>query len=274
MTALICLAAVLCSLMPSSGLASDKTSDSVSHPVVETKAEMGNHGMLVLGGRVEAGKIYVSHLPMFEAPHHFQGIWEVTFGEAGDKQYRQAQQAVDRGGKPLHPYFTLRPTDNFLLRDLQETGASFRADIFARHFERSNQQPREILSDVEVTINNQVFFQELGKNLATVKFAEYIVFGTPQERFLAHRIIHAPNYDQIVQIEARNMPETILDGTVILGTHQVDRPTHVLKVGQKVKAQPSRIFTGAASFRAFNFQVLKEYYLEKKELSIDRLSSK
>ena len=263
---------LLCGFMSSIALASEESMDSASHHAMEAKEEMGNHGMLVIGGRVETGNIYVSHLPMFEPPHHFQGIWEVTFGKSGDKKYRQAQQAVDRGGKPLHPYFTLQPVDNFLLRDLQKEGASFRADVWARHFERSTQNPSKILSNVEVTIKNQVFFQDLGEELVTVKFAEYIVFGSPQEQFLAHRIIHAPTYDQIVQIESPNMPETLTDGMVISGTRLIDNPARVVTVGEEVKGQPSQITTGSAKFRPFNFQVANEYYLEINELSEDCLS--
>ncbi len=58
----------------------------------DTKAErpaIGLHGMLIVGEET----IYVSHLPMWMAPHNFQMILEVTF--KGPDQ-PQARYVADR----------------------------------------------------------------------------------------------------------------------------------------------------------------------------------
>ena len=62
-------------------------------PHQDTKAErpaIGHHGMLIVGEET----IYVSHLPMWMAPHNFQVILEVTF--RGPDQ----PQALARNGRP------------------------------------------------------------------------------------------------------------------------------------------------------------------------------
>ena len=94
---------------------------------------------------------------MYVIPHRFQGIWEVTFGEEGDRQYRTHHQQEAQAAKRI---YTLAPTELFAVRTLGDLKRTFRADVFVGHFEREGHE--KILTNVEVTIKNPVF----GKNLA------------------------------------------------------------------------------------------------------------
>ena len=79
---------------------------------VGTEAQ-GFHGMLVVGSEA----IYMSHLPMFTPQHRYQGLWEVSFGEAEDETYREARARPQNAGR----IFTLAPRELFRLPELAST---------------------------------------------------------------------------------------------------------------------------------------------------------
>jgi hypothetical protein len=94
---------------------------------------MGTHNMLVVG----QGPIYLSHLPMFMAPHDFQVLVQVAFGDGGGDP--QADHLADRQRRASNVY-TFSP-QRFAITGLVEPAAnpalrSFRGDLFRGHLER------------------------------------------------------------------------------------------------------------------------------------------
>ena len=148
------------------------------------------HGMLVLGGET----VYISHLPMFHAVHRYQGIWEVSFGAEGDREYR-AERARPANAKQI---FTLAPKEDFRLPELTTTKRSFRGNLFVGHFERRDN--RLLLADVTVTLKRLVHFHPFKRDHQLPEGLTYLLFGTGNERFLAHWISVAPNFDQILVV--------------------------------------------------------------------------
>lgn len=150
----------------------------------------GFHGMLVLG----AERIYASHLPMFTAQHRYQGIWQVSFGEEGDRVYREAQATGEAA------IFTLAPKELFRLPELVGPRSSFRADVFQGHFERPGH--RKLLDDVTVTIEQQVHWHSFLPEHTRPEQLTYVLFSEGEESWLAHWISAAPDYDQIIRVSA------------------------------------------------------------------------
>ncbi|MFL6203184.1 MAG: hypothetical protein ACJ76J_28790 [Thermoanaerobaculia bacterium] len=182
----------------------------------------GTHGMLVLGSEA----VYVSHLPMFVPQHRYQGIWEVSFGEAGDKVYR-AERARPQNAKQI---FTLQPTERFRLPELTQTRKSFQADVFLGHFERPGH--KRILQNVKVTLRRQVHWHPFRNSHERPEPLTYLLFGQGDELFLAHWISLAPNYDQIVSVTPSKPLGEIPEGAQLVLTKRGD--ADALRAGDSV----------------------------------------
>jgi hypothetical protein len=218
----------------------------------------GVHGMLVLGTE----RIYASHLPMFTPQHRYQGIWQVSFGEAGDRAYREAQAA---GGG----IFTLEPQETFRLPELTGPRRSFRADVYQGHFERPGH--RKLLADVTVSIEQQVHWHPFLAGHTHPDQLTYVLFGDGEASWLAHWISVAPGYDHIVRVRPTDSrgPLPTLAQVVVpeRGDHEPLRP------GETVAAlllqdggadTPIRVTAARLSVEA-------ELYLEQDELSFSDL---
>ena len=156
-----------------------------TEPGMETP---GLHGMLVLGSET----IYVSHLPMFNPRHRYQGIWEVSFGADGDETYRAERGHPSNAGR----VFSLNPKEHFVLPELTAGRTSFKAEVFVGHFERPGH--RLILPDATVTLKKAVHFHPFKRSHRPLEVLTYIVFGRGSELFLAHWVSVAPSFDQIL----------------------------------------------------------------------------
>lgn len=219
----------------------------------------GFHGMLVLGGE----RIYASHLPMFTAQHRYQGIWQVSFGEEGDRAYREAQAAS--GG-----IFTLAPNENFRLPELVGQRSSFRVDVYQGHFERPGH--RKLLDDVTVTIEQQVHWHPFLPEHVRPEQLTYILFGDGEETWLAHWISAAPDYDQIVKVSAASAEPLPRLAQVVVPERD---DAQALRAGETVAAllvedrgpdTPIRV-------TATDLRVEVELYLEQGELSFSELGN-
>ncbi|MEA2564597.1 MAG: hypothetical protein QOH06_6101 [Acidobacteriota bacterium] len=223
--------------------------------------EPGTHGMLVLG----SGTVYVSHLPMFMPQHRYQGIWEVSFGEEGDKVYR-AERARPENAKLI---FTLEPQEEFLLPELTKTRKSFRADIYRGHFERPGHE--RILENVKVTIREQVHWHPFRNSHERPEPLTYLLFGKGNELFLAHWISLAPNYDQIVSVTSSKPLGEIPEGAQLVLAKRSDGDA--LKAGESVSGMmiaglPEQPFT----VKPVDLKVGSVIYLEKGELAKSTLA--
>lgn len=221
----------------------------------------GHHGMLVFGGEA----IYASHLPMFMPQHRYQGIWEVSFGEEGDRAYRAERARSGNAGK----IFTLSPTERFRLPELTSGRTSFKADVFLGHFEREGNQ--RILRDATVTLRRQVHWHPFRAAHARPVPLTYALFGKGMETYLAHWISTAPNYDQILAVvPAKPLPEIPAGTQVVLPARADGEP---LRAGESVSALliADRGPEQAALVVPVDLKVASEIYLEKGELADDDL---
>jgi hypothetical protein len=148
----------------------------------------GSHGMLVVGTDV----VYLSHLPMFHAPHNYQLIFEAALDADVLADYRRDS------GAHADTYYTLVPTGRWVLPDTIVEGASFGADLYRGHFERGGTPIRR---GVTVKVRHIVHFRRFDAG-RTPDPSQWIAFGHGRERFLAHRIEAAPDMDQVVQLSA------------------------------------------------------------------------
>lgn len=165
-------------------------------------SSVGVHGMLLFG----EDALYLSHLPMFEGPHNYQVIAEVTFDDAANEALR-----VDRGadGEDLYtfepvvfPITELDPSDGGPVRSAIE------GTIYHGHFERGGSP---IARGAVAQVHNVVYFNELdieAKHDADQDLS-YVCFGRPDQLHLAHRITASPDFDQV--LAARLVPETVTD---------------------------------------------------------------
>ncbi len=152
---------------------------------------MGTHGVLVVG----EDPIYLSHLPMFMSPHDFQVILEVGFDQAATKAYRDSRPTP--GGE----IYTLVP-ERF---DIQELGpdavhprTSFMGTLFRGHFERGGTVLKE---GVTVAVAGIAHFRHFEAHAPKLAELEYFTFGTGGQRYLAHLVTRAPDFDQILTVE-------------------------------------------------------------------------
>lgn len=156
-------------------------------PAGEFDDPPGTHGMLVAG----TDAVYLSHLPMFHRPHDYQLILRAQLPEQTLRDYRDDARA--------HPdeYYTLAPTERWVLPKTIRPDARFRADLYRGHFERGGAR---IAENVEVRVARIVHFRRFEPGREP-RSAEWIAFGEGRERFLAHRIESPPDLDQIVRID-------------------------------------------------------------------------
>lgn len=144
------------------------------------------HGMLMLG----RDKVYLSHLPMFHSPHDYQLILEAGLDPAELKAYRDDARA--------HPdsLYTIAPTEEWVLPDVIDTGATFKADIYRGHFERGGERIR---AGATMTVRRIVHFRRFDPAQSTAS-AAWIRFGEGDEHYAAHRIEKAPDFDEVVEL--------------------------------------------------------------------------
>jgi hypothetical protein len=148
----------------------------------------GSHGMLVVGTDV----VYLSHLPMFHAPHNYQLIFEAALDDDVLADYRRDS------GSHTDTYYTLVPTGRWVLPNTIVVGARFEADLYRGHFERGGTPIRQ---GIEVTVRRIVHFRRFDPGHMPDP-TQWIAFGRGREHFLAHRIEGAPDMDQVVQLSS------------------------------------------------------------------------
>lgn len=217
--------------------------------------------MLVLGSE----SVYVSHLPMFMPQHRYQGIWEVSFGEEGDKVYR-AERARPENAKLI---FTLEPKERFRLPELTQARSSFKADVYSGHFERPGH--KRILQDAKVTLRRQIHWHPFRNSHERPETSTYLLFGKGKELFLAHWISLAPNFDQIVSVSPSKPLGEIPEGAQLVIAMRGDGDA--LKAGEPVSGmmiagRPEQPFT----VTPVDLKVGSVIYLEKGELEENDLT--
>jgi hypothetical protein len=141
---------------------------------------MGVHGMVVFGS--PSSGLYMSHIPMYMAPHDVQAYLKVTFPTT-----RSFQDGL----------YTFEPK-RFSLDDLL-LGRRNRMDgtLYQGSFE-GNGKP---LGSVTVKVETVLSANQLKSDTPLTPDLEYRVVGTPQDAYLFHPLSKAPDFDQIVRLD-------------------------------------------------------------------------
>jgi hypothetical protein len=162
------------------------------------------HGMLLVGNQT----LYVSHLPMFHAPHDYQAIAEVRLSadDGSDVQSQYVQDRADTGTR----VYTIVPQPG-VLPQMMRVGASFRAQLYRGHFERGG---TVIADSVTVSVAKVVHFRKFDPQASAPTDATYLAFGRGNDTFLAHYIVAPPDFDQVVGVQR---PPTIDDDSLAAG---------------------------------------------------------
>lgn len=213
------------------------------------------HGMVLFGDK----NLYVSHLPMFHAPHDYQVLLEVEMRQDKLGEVMKAFAQAKSDGKTL---FTLEPQLMDLTQIISGEKTSFLANLYQGHFEKDGVK----LGPVNIFVKKQILSAKLDPNAAANP--QYILFGKEGEYFAAHVIKGKPSFDSIVSISAPyslalshcrtrvcndTFPVKIPDSKLPVTTYEAS--TQELKAGDQIGS------LGAIA------DVLGSLYFEQNELS-------
>lgn len=263
----VCSAAVASALLGSGRRALGRTPVDTAH----------THNMLVVGEKAA----YLSHLPMFEklnrrgtdylTPHRYQVILEVAFANGANELH--GVYAADRANSPGVKIYTLNPED-FVLPRLAAGSAptpltSFKGTVFRGHLEKGG-TPVEGLQGVSVNVKRVVHFRKFNPRDGKPTQLEYLLFGRPDELFLAHFIGKPPDFDQVlsVKIGGRSFTDEELGrGLRVRIPGRANTARKRLKEGQQA---PGAILNGGTPTTPAGLQIQAgtEFYFEEGELRI------
>ena len=233
---------------------------------MEAGSDVGIHGMLLFGG----GKIYLSHLPMFDPPHNFQVLLRVTLlGEGTEPRSTYLNDRAATGAK-LYTFVPEEFPMSGLIGDSSQPPSvtSFKGSIFHGHFERGGTQ---LLAGVTATVDEVVYLAELDRTAKPFdgQRLEYLCFGEPGELFLAHTIRNRPSFDHIAPF--RFLDPEFADHSAtkpVKFSDRDDRPEQKLERNEEVSAffYQSIGPHGQHGFST-NLQIGEEIYFEVEELA-------
>jgi len=185
------LAAVLLGLLPGcqSALGLPMSMAGMAHAMAHDRP--ATHGMLVVG----EDTIFLSHLPMFHAPHDYQVILQAKFRRGDLDPMSVYGRDRRQSGRKV---YTLVP-EPFVLPDVVSAKRSFKADLFRGHFERGG---LPIATGITVDIEQVVYFHQFEPTAGHPDHAQYLLFGKGSEAFLAHLISARPDFDQVLSLPA------------------------------------------------------------------------
>jgi hypothetical protein len=223
-------------------------------------SDVGLHGMVVVGTET----VHASHMPMFMSPHDYRVILEVSFDTSA---YHDARRHF--GTSAL---FTLRP-EPFSIHGLEPAAdgrpsiAEFPAELFFGHFERGGDR----LGAVVVKVEQTLVFRQLDPASKAPELG-YILFGRGPDLFLAHEITAAPDFDQLLAVQAdmagaEHTSGPALDLRISGRRNSLDKR---LLPGEQVSAEVTADPATAASSpppATVDLQVLTEVYLETSDLA-------
>ena len=151
----------------------------------------GVHGMLLFGNNEG---MYVSHLPMFHAPHDYQVVLQI---HCLDKKLDSAIKA--RLEKKLL-LWTMEPEQFEIARlaaDSKSPLKQFKANIVLGHFEQGGKVEYK---DVPVVVEKTLIFRQLSPHMHESRHAVYRQIGSRTQRFLLKEIDSRPDFDHVLAI--------------------------------------------------------------------------
>ncbi len=150
----------------------------------------GTHGMVLFGGR---DGLFLSHLPMFHAPHDHQVLLEIELSDAALDQTLRATLEARPG------LWTINP-EPFALTDLwkkEQPLKAFSAELFEGHFERGGTVR---FKAVQIRIRRVVLHAKLKPLPRTKSSVGYQIVRHGSSAFLVKRLNMRPDFDHIVRL--------------------------------------------------------------------------
>jgi hypothetical protein len=144
------------------------------------------HGMVLFGDKTT----YMSHLPMFHAPHDYQLVAQISVGEITRGALFDYEQLKSAG----HSLFTLVPKPMDLTQVISGQITQFQALLYDGHFEKEGTS----LGTVQVTVQKILVSKKLEP--ASAEKGKFLVFGKADEYYAVHLIDGKPNYDGIFNV--------------------------------------------------------------------------
>jgi hypothetical protein len=236
-------------------------------PVPELPPDFGRHNMFAFG----RDTVFLSHLPMFMAPHDAQLILEVTV-ENADGSSLQEVWTRERESHPTERLYTMMP-EKFALSTLYASDpperGSFRAMFFRGHLERGG-EPIAELTDVNVRTTKIVYARRFDGRDRPDDLT-YLLVGRGEELFLAHVITQPPDFDQILSVGPASQQfdeEDLQAGIQVVFLGRANTAEARLRTGETATARGH--VTGAHQFLTLEFRDVSELYFEEGELSTSR----
>jgi hypothetical protein len=156
----------------------------------------GTHNQMMVGEET----VYLSHLPMFDPQfpmHHFQVILEVTLTQPKNAQ---ATYTEDRRSHSDVRMYTMNPNE-FHITELDPEDprrTEITGDVYRGHFERPNRHL--LIRGATARVVNTIHFHRFEPGARPLEHLEYLLFGKAPDLFLAHVLVGAPDFDQILGV--------------------------------------------------------------------------
>ena len=228
--------------------------------------------MMVVGVR----SVFLSHLPMFvglcndkvsasKRSTASNSSWRSPFSSREQLHDVTEIYKQDRLRHPDIRMYSLQPGERFALAEIfsppasSEPRRSFQAQVFQGHLERGGEVLRG-LSGITVRIKRVVYAHEFRREDKRVENLEYILFGTPDELFLAHRILAPGDFDQLLFVRVPDEQFSDADlsqGLRVVVSGHPNGSSGRLRGGQKIAAQLLRIDGRAVNI---TLQPIRELY--------------
>jgi hypothetical protein len=198
------------------------------------------HNMLVVGERT----VFLSHLPMFAgldesktafvSPHRYQVIVEAAFTNAGMDV--TGLYFKDRQAHPDTRIYTLGPepfviTRLFTPRDKPRL-PTFNAMVVRGHLEARESEPIPGLEKTTVRVQRIVEGRRFDPKTNKPDALEYILFGRASELYLAHAIVAAPDFDQVLAVKITGVDPT---DTLLATSLRVSIPSRKNVVSERLR---------------------------------------
>ncbi len=149
-------------------------------------SHVGVHGMTLFGG---AEKLYLSHIPLYQAPHNKQVVVEVSIA-SGVPADALATFGTNN--------FTVRPSA-FSLYDLGAGAVqTVTGTIYFGNFESGG---RPVFANVKFNVNRVIVNRVMGPATPKSQTLDYVAVGSPANAYLVHLIDATPSFDQVLSVK-------------------------------------------------------------------------
>ena len=233
----------------------------------ELPPDFGTHNMFAFGRET----LFLSHLPMFMAPHDAQLILEVALEEDAGGSLLEVWSR-ERESHPDQRVYTMMP-QRFALSTLYTPDPpdrrSFRAKFFRGHLEHGGEVIPG-LGNIVVRVTDVVYARQFDRG-GKPDDLTYLLFGRGGELFLAHVISEPPDFDQRLSVQlsgAQPDEDEMNAGIEVVLPGRPNTATERLRDGTATTARGH--VTGAHQFLSLEITDVHELYFEEGELMTSR----